>query len=268
MKLEKINENQIRCTLSKDDLEDRNLKLSELAYGSDNARSLFQEMMQQAFYEFGFESENVPLMIEAIPVNADCIILNITKVDDPDELDERFSHYPKLASRIAESKENDDEDEIEENEPSNTVSFSSDESNPKETILELLSEIGQELQELSSESKKETHSESKSPKIKQPSKNISYQVFTFDNLSEVIYASKTLSTIYDDENTLYKSPIDQQYYLVLFQTYMTPESFSNACSVLCEFTNKAQGTYASHIYLQEHFLPIQNNNAIQQLSLL
>ena len=31
MKIEKINDNQIRCTLSKEDLADRNIKLSELA---------------------------------------------------------------------------------------------------------------------------------------------------------------------------------------------------------------------------------------------
>ena len=31
MKIEKINENQIRCTLSKEDLADRDIKISELA---------------------------------------------------------------------------------------------------------------------------------------------------------------------------------------------------------------------------------------------
>ena len=34
MKIEKINDNQIRCTLTRDDLAQRQLKLSELAYGS------------------------------------------------------------------------------------------------------------------------------------------------------------------------------------------------------------------------------------------
>ena len=67
MKIEKINDNQIRCTLTRDDLAQRQLKLSELAYGSEKAKSLFREMMQQAASEFGFESDNLPLMIEAIP---------------------------------------------------------------------------------------------------------------------------------------------------------------------------------------------------------
>ena len=70
MKIEKVNDNQIRCTLTKEDLADRQLKLSELAYGTEKAKVLFRDMMQQAAYEFGFEAEDIPLMIEAIPVSA------------------------------------------------------------------------------------------------------------------------------------------------------------------------------------------------------
>lgn len=64
MKIEKINENQIRCTLTRADLEDRHLKISELAYGTEKAKSLFHDMMQQAAFEFGFEADDIPLMIE------------------------------------------------------------------------------------------------------------------------------------------------------------------------------------------------------------
>ncbi len=50
-------------------------------------------MMQQAAIKFGFEAEDIPLMIEAIPLNSDCIVLIITKVEDPEELDTRFSKF-------------------------------------------------------------------------------------------------------------------------------------------------------------------------------
>ena len=66
MKIEKISDNQIRCTLTRADLADRQLQLSELAYGTEKAKSLFRDMMQQAAFEFGFEAEDIPLMIEAI----------------------------------------------------------------------------------------------------------------------------------------------------------------------------------------------------------
>ena len=93
MKIEKVNENQIRCTLSKKDLADRQIKLSELAYGSEKAKGLFRDMIEQANYEFGFEADDIPLMIEAIPLSGDNIILQITKVEYPEELDTRFSKF-------------------------------------------------------------------------------------------------------------------------------------------------------------------------------
>lgn len=93
MKIEKINENKIRCILTRDDLEVRHMKISEIAYGSEKARSLFRDMMEQASHQFGFEADNIPLMIEAIPMPNECIILDITKVSDPEELDTRFSRF-------------------------------------------------------------------------------------------------------------------------------------------------------------------------------
>ena len=58
MRIEKINDNQIRCTLNKKDLSDRELRISELAYGTDKAKALFRDMVQQASYEFGFDADS------------------------------------------------------------------------------------------------------------------------------------------------------------------------------------------------------------------
>lgn len=60
MKIEKISDNQIRFTLTGEDLAARQIKLSELAYGTEKARNLFREMMQQAASQVGFEADNIP----------------------------------------------------------------------------------------------------------------------------------------------------------------------------------------------------------------
>ena len=93
MRLEKINDRQIRCTLNQKDLKDREIGITELAYGTPKAKALFRDMMEQASYEFGFDTENIPLMIEAIPLLPEALVLVITKVEDPDELDTRFSCF-------------------------------------------------------------------------------------------------------------------------------------------------------------------------------
>ena len=82
MKIEKMNDHQIRCTLTSEDLATRNIKLSELAYGSEKTRALFRDMMQQAAMDFGFEAEDIPLMVEAIPLDLDADSIDASDVDD------------------------------------------------------------------------------------------------------------------------------------------------------------------------------------------
>jgi len=98
MKIEKINDNQIRCTLSRDDLTARNMNITELAYGTEKAKNLFLEMMQRASHEVGFDAEGVAIMGEAIPNRGQGIVLVITKVDDPEEVDSRFARFSPMPS--------------------------------------------------------------------------------------------------------------------------------------------------------------------------
>lgn len=90
MKIEKLSETQIQVTLNHADLTDRNLKISELAYGSKKAQALFKDMMAKAYEDFGFETDNVPLMIEAVPLSADSIMIVVTKVEDPSQIEQKL----------------------------------------------------------------------------------------------------------------------------------------------------------------------------------
>ena len=47
-------------------------------------------------YEINIEAEDIPLMIEAIPVSGDCLVLVVTKVEDPEEIDTRFSKFSPI----------------------------------------------------------------------------------------------------------------------------------------------------------------------------
>ena len=93
MKIEKIDDNSIKCTLSSLDLSSRNINLRDMTYGSQAAKQLFNEMMLKAKEEVGFAMDNTPLMIEAIPLQGGAVQLIISKVDDPEELDTRFSKF-------------------------------------------------------------------------------------------------------------------------------------------------------------------------------
>lgn len=93
MKIEKINDNQIKFILGQQDLAQRNLQLSELEHGSEKAHELFRDMMEQAYHEHSFDSDGVPLMVEAIPITLDTLMVIVTKVPNADDLEHRLMNF-------------------------------------------------------------------------------------------------------------------------------------------------------------------------------
>lgn len=259
MKMERISENQIRCTLNKNDLLDRELRISELAYGTEKAKDLFRDMMQQASYELGFEAEDIPLMIEAIPVSAECLVLIITKVEDPDELDTRFSRF---------SPDSVEEYDLEDGMDSfadDTYAFdnipyeSSDSSNLLDADKDFvpLHEAVAPQNVYTDEHVQE--SESALPICR---------IFSFSSLDEIIDLSKELNTLYQDANSLFKDTENDLYYLVISKGKYSIEEFNKICNVTSEFGIPQRSTYATLSYFEEHFTLITKGNAIQVLSTL
>lgn len=241
MRIEKISDNQIRCTLNSSDLSSREINLLELAYGSEKARSLFHEMLEQADEEFGFDADDMPLMIEAIPLEGESIMLIITKVEDPEELDTRFSSFTPYNDTDTDASES-------------AVSKGADD------ILDFFHQL------LSS---KGTSSSQAGNTLEQDSSkmNIS-RTFSFQTLDEVITTAAILNDIYFGENTLYKSPKNGHYYLVVNKSGHTPVEFNKICNILGEYGRAVKQSHGSTAYYEEHYTCIAKINALQKLASL
>ena len=87
MRIEKVNENVLRVTITLNDLEERNIDLGSLNYNSPAAQELFWDMMEKAEEEYGFASGNSQLIFEASPENEAGFIVTITKVDADGEFE-------------------------------------------------------------------------------------------------------------------------------------------------------------------------------------
>lgn len=260
MKIEKINDNQIKCTLNKSDLASRQIKLSELAYGTEKAKNLFRDMMQQASHEFGFEADDIPLMIEAIPVSSDCIVLVITKVDDPEELDTRFSKF-------APSMDDLDMEEIEgDGFEAPTTSDLLDMFNHVKNELKSALERGEEaFIPLSQTLKnKEVVKEEKKPTAKDKQPNIK-KIFSFTDLDTIINVSKIVADLYTGVNSLYKSPTEDTYYLVINKSNVSATNFNKVCNILSEYGNICKGADTNEAYFKEHYKKIIKTKALQKL---
>lgn len=250
MKLEKVNDHQIRATLTKADLADRELKLSELAYGTEKAKSLFRDMMQQAAYEFGFEAEDIPLMIEAIPLSSESIVLIITKVEDPEELDTRFSNF---APTIHEDEENGALD---------VLKSLSDEGDNVLDLFKKLKEAGQEAREKAAEIKAKTAAKKDAPA---PAMHNLMRAYSFDDIDTVARLAHVLEPFYFGESSLYRNNHSGRIVLVVSQSNHTMEDFNRVCNMISEYGTNEKYTKASEAFFNEHNDAIMVGDALTKL---
>lgn len=258
MKIEKVNEHQIRCTLTREDLANRELKISELAYGTEKAKSLFRDMMQQAAFECGFEAEDIPLMIEAIPLNSECIVLIVTKVEDPEELDTRFS---KFAPSVHDEELYEEEHE----ELAETFADGADE------VLNLLRKMNDAEQ--SGTSNSGSAGEAHKASGEQASRNIpvsraANQLFSFSSMREVTRLAHIAAAFYQGSNSLYKDEVSGNYLLLLNSADLSPATFNKICNLSSEYGKAEKSVLATKAYLEEHFEPLIKDNAFEILSRL
>lgn len=264
MKIEKLSDNQIRCTLTRADLAERQLQLSELAYGTEKARSLFHDMMQQAAQEFGFEAENMPLMIEAIPSSSDSIVLIITKVEDPEELDTRFSKFTPLPRQDGDTSRQGVPDKLE----------------GAESLLDLLGKVKEKIHAAqgssspdnpaspSAEASEEPETESfeKESSKDTASQKSAVRLISFASMDNVLAASRLLGNMYFGANTLYKDTVENIYILALTQSEHTRKDFSRLCNMLSEYGTLEKTSGATVAFLGEHCKVLLENDAVQQLA--
>lgn len=242
MKIERISENKIRCILTRDDLEVRHIKISEIAYGSEKARSLFKDMMEQASHQFGFEADNIPLMIEAIPMPNECIILDITKVSDPEELDTRFSRFSQGSGEA-----------------------------PDDTHREFLPDGADEVldlfQKLLEHRLKNAPQETREQQAEELASELDMcKLYVFSQMEQLLAVAPILKEIYHGANRLYKNPATQEYCLVITKSSHKPEEFNKICNILSEYGTSGKYTPAGEAYMLEHFTVILKDQALQKLA--
>lgn len=293
MRIERINDNQLRFTLNEDDLKARQIGIDELAYGTAKAKALFQDMLQQASYAFGFRTDGIPLMIEAVPLLPKALILDITKVEEPDELDTRFSSFteePDWYSFVddeidynsidlfdfGDNNEDEDiefydgayEDEVKQENPSSHFTewdFSGETSNSavlddnKKQKKPLSGDDFISLPEMLGMEPKPINPEHTTPIDL-------IMLFSFPCLNTVIQLAYHISDIYHGKNTLYKDTSTGTFYLELHRSNHTPEEFSKICNIIYEYGISAKHSAYTQFYIEEHFTSIIADNAIEKLA--
>ena len=241
-------------------------------------------MMQEGSIELGFESDNIPLMIEAIPISNDCLVLVVTKVEDPDELDTRFSRFSKINvddsfdedfsdiddTDFEEMDFLDDEDDIDmDDEPlpfspssdfdnaDSDASTSSKERSAIDDALDLIAPFTQAI----AQAKKEAMRKKKENR----SSVQDCQYYSFQNFSQAAQLGAFLAPFFEGESSLYKDSFSNNYYMILRKTQSENDTFHRACNIAADFGVRISASYATPAYFREHFETILEENAVEML---
>lgn len=246
MKIEKVSDTQFRCILTREDLAQRKLKLSELAYGTARAKKLFQEILREAAVRFGFFAENTPIMIEAVPLSSESIVLVVTKVNNPEELDTRFSNFSPSVQREVGNQDREEDPET----------------SPFDDLMEAI----RRRSSSPSDSQREDSSSAMAREMKARARYVyTHRLFVFDSLGDAAHAA-AVSGNFTGESSLYrKEPEDIYYLLLTMKDADEVVSSQSVLSVLSEYGEPVPIPLAARQYLNEHCTMLRDKDALTVL---
>ncbi len=248
MRFEKINENKLKIELSREDLMERNIKLSDIAFGAENSRQILHEIMQQAFEELDFEADNKPLVIEAVPTSGFSINIFITKIKDETEFEESMT-------KVSQQDKNLDGLKLLEK-------FAND-------FEQLLTNSGVDsLDSKTKQTSKASQSQDNKGKTKEQSKEQSILekteiIYKFDDLDNVIDLSKALHNEFKGKSTLYKH--EEKFYLLLNAKGYEKIDIVKLRLVLDEFGDFVSTHKVAQGFLNEHGSIIVKTDVFKKL---
>ena len=229
MKIERVNDNQIRCILTPGDLIKRHLSIKSIAQGDQAAQALVREMMEQSSEEFGFEPNEFPLLVELSPAEGGGIDHNgeigvialpsihlvkystVTKVNSMDEIpiSAQADHLMRALQAIVNmAKENDRKERI----PAPVAAFSFD----ARRVLVL------------------------PPELKEDPRGV--------------------------HTALYWQPKYNVYYLCVTSSLKYQAVFSHVCHLLSEYGRSVPVTEGSPAYFAEHYVTLCARNALKHIA--
>lgn len=176
-------------------------------------------------------------MIEAIPASSDSIVLIITKVEDPEELDTRFSKFTPFG------------------EPESVHESPFSKLEGAEDFLNLLNKVKE-----AAGAGTKVIEEKKSPEV------IPAKLFSFEDIDRVIQASRLISPMYSGRNTLYHDAANEFYILALTQSEHTNNEFNKVCNMLSEYGTMEKVSGSVLAFLEEHCNTIISTNAVEKLA--
>lgn len=246
MQLEKHDEKNLYCYITENDLNDLEIFHNNLAYGSNDFRKLLSVIMMKAGEECQFTTYDLPLLAEAVPLKNQELFIQISAIDEAEELDPRFAQFsPSIFEELDLDDEHTDDDMI----------ASEDLYIPEDTGVGKPSFPA--VQETAAFSQKRRSSGPKMHKTV-------YTFETYDTLITALHSAGKADQFLQTRSTLYFQPESKTYYLILLRHQNTAAVRALLAS-FCEYATARPLTSSTHAWLTEHCRCLIRTNAIPRL---
>lgn len=276
MKIEKINEYSLRFTLTKEDLEERNMTLKDLVTDNLKTQNFIRDLMFQALDEFEFDTMDKPLIVEASPNMNEGIVITVSRFDkqnyDNDSINKIKSLTPSalssrkfIAGKIDEYDDKMDEGEINEENDDTGKAFSDSSKNNEH--FDAHSEKANYSRPFNASSQKyESKKDSDSFQSSSPF-NSRIAIYYFKNIDELCAACERITKVFSGESSVYK--YNNKFYMVLNNS--NPEDkimLSDIAPMLAEYGTYNYSNVISKYFLEEHGEVFISKDAVKKAALL
>lgn len=237
MKIERISENQIRCTLTRGELLARHLNASKLTGGEPEAKQLLRELLERSHEELDFDLDGKPLMVETSLSEAG-LIMTVTKLDG------------------------------QQGDPKGAAPGGNSFANALMNILDLAVRGGEKGKTAPRTAPGAAQGEPDPKKARggaDAEAGTGAAAFSFFH-KENLMALKVLPELDRGiRSSLYYQPKNKLYYLLITAPKSKAEVLERAACLLSEYGHRLPATDATRAYYKEHYVTVFARGALEQL---
>lgn len=247
MQIEKHDEKNLYCYVTGDDLHDLEIFYDTLAYGSNGFRRLLSAIMKKAQEEYQFNTYDLPLLAEAVPLDNQEFFIQVSAIDEAEELDPRFAQFsPSIFEELDLDEDDHTDDDI----------ITSDD-------LYITENSRDEKPSFSAVQETPTLSRSRHTSAPETRRAI-YTFETYETLITALRSSGKAEQFSQTRSTLYYQPKSKTYYLIL-QYHQNTAAIRALLASFCEYATARPLTSSAHAWLTEHCRCLIRTHAIPRL---
>ncbi len=232
MKFTKIDENTVRCVISKEEMESYNLEIEDFIKKNKKVKDFVELLIDKAGDEVGYEHSNgmMQLQLQPLPKMGLAITFSSREIT-PEELSK------EIAVRLGEEK--------------------------AETFLETVGElIGTEKKEKSVKAlgslKKKND---KTKKISEVLDTPQLCICKFSSLSDIGAFCREVPEHFYVKGSVFKDDKSNSYYMVIEKARCKKEKYLLVCRLALEFSHLDTSNIARYAYLKEQCICVAQDNA-------